>query len=430
MNSMTGNLAVEVFRGVEVRQSVPKPLGESNRLVSIDVLRGFALMGILLMNIQAFSMPLAAYFNASVYGDLTGANYWAWLIVHVLIDEKFMVIFAILFGAGIVLMTSRLEAGGLPSGKLHYRRMGWLILFGLMHAHLIWAGDILFDYALCGMLAFLMRKRAPRTLLMVALLLISVMPVGMTLATRGLRSASPERIAAMQAHWKPAPATLASELESYRGGWVSQMRYRVPQARHIALNAFLFRIVGLMLAGMALLKLGWFRPEFPKRVYWISIALALVIGLPLVLVGALHDAASGWHVRSWYESMQTNYWGSIVMSFGYIGMVMLAVRAQVIPELLSRLQAVGRTAFSNYILQSVICTTIFYGHGLGLFGRVSRVEQIGIVMGVWGLQIMIAPIWLQHFRFGPLEWAWRSLTYGRREPMRRAAGLDAGRTVA
>lgn len=431
MNSMTGNLGVELFRGVEVQKSIPKPLGESNRLVSIDVLRGFALLGILLMNIQSFSMPLAAYFNPSAYGDLTGANHWSWLIVHVLIDEKFMVIFAMLFGAGICLMTSRLEAAGLPSGRLHYRRMGWLILFGLMHAYLIWAGDILFDYGLCGMLAFLMRKRSPRTLLIVALVSISLLPVVATVNRSKLRTASPERIAAMQARWRPTSEALAAEVESYRGGWLSQMRYRAPQARQIGLNGFLFRILGLMLAGMALLKLGWFGQEFPKRAYWVSIALALVVGLPMVLVGALHDAASGWDVRvAWFEGMLANYWGSIVMSLGYVGMVMLAVRSHLLPQLLIRLQAVGRTAFSNYILQSVICTTIFYGHGLGLFGSVSRVGQIGIVIGVWILQMAIAPIWLRHFQFGPLEWVWRSLSYGRREPMRRERALDPARTVA
>lgn len=123
--------------------TIPQPLAEKERIVSIDALRGFALLGILPMNIQYFSMISAAYQNPTAYGDLRGANYWVWLLSHVLADEKFMTIFSMLFGAGILLMTSRIEATGKPSAILHYRRMGWLILFGLAHAYLLWSGDIL-----------------------------------------------------------------------------------------------------------------------------------------------------------------------------------------------------------------------------------------------------------------------------------------------
>lgn len=419
MQSTTRDLQVGVFQGIESK-ALPEPLRELNRIVSIDVLRGFALLGILLMNIQSFSMPLAAYFNPSAYGDLHGANFAAWLIVHVLVDEKFMVIFSMLFGAGILLMTSRLEQVGIRAATLHYRRMAALIVFGILHAYLIWPGDILFDYGLCGMIAFLLRRRSPRTLLSVALVLISLMPT-MVLINRGrLQKASPERLAAMQARWKPAPDVVAGEVAAYRSGWISQMQYRVPQARQIAFNGFLLRILALMLAGMALLKSGWFKPEFPRRNYWICVALGVCVGIPIVLFGALRDAGAGWDVRTaWFEGMLTNYWGSIIVSFGWISLVMLTIRAQLFPAIMSRLQAVGRMAFTNYIMQSVICTFIFYGWGLGLFGSVSRVGQLAVVAIVWCLQLAIAPIWLRYFQFGPLEWLWRSLTYGRLEPLRR-----------
>jgi uncharacterized protein len=120
--------------------TLPQPVAEQERIVSIDVLRGFALLGILPMNIQYFSMISTAYMNPTAYGDLTGANYWVWMLSHVLADEKFMTIFSMLFGAGILLMTSHVEATGKPSAALHYRRMGWLIVFGLAHAYLLWSG--------------------------------------------------------------------------------------------------------------------------------------------------------------------------------------------------------------------------------------------------------------------------------------------------
>jgi uncharacterized protein len=142
--------------GVVARaETVPHPITEGERIVSIDALRGFALLGILYMNIQAFSMVSAAYMNPTAYGDLHGANYAVWLLGRLLADLKFMSIFSMLFGAGIFLLTSQVEASGRRPTPLHYRRMGWLLLFGLLHGSLLWYGDILYDYALCGMLVFL-----------------------------------------------------------------------------------------------------------------------------------------------------------------------------------------------------------------------------------------------------------------------------------
>ncbi len=199
------------------------PVAETARIEAIDVLRGFALLGILVMNIQGFAMPQAAYFNPTAYGDLEGANLYVWLAGRMLADQKFMAIFSMLFGAGIVLMAERSEGSG--GARLHYRRMGYLLVIGLLHAHLLWHGDILVTYAVCGM--------------------------------------------------------------------------------------------------------------------------------------------------------------------------------------------------AVYLLQSVLCTTLFYGHGLGWFGSVDRLGQVGLVAGVWAVQLLASPLWLRRFRFGPAEWAWRSLAYATRQPLKR-----------
>jgi uncharacterized protein len=155
-------------------RGVGGPVSEPERIGSLDVLRGFAVLGILGMNIQSFAMIGKAYVNPNTYGDMSGANYWVWLLSHIFFDQKFMTIFSMLFGAGIVLMTQRQEASTGKSAKVHYRRMAILLIFGLIHAYVIWYGDILFTYALCGMVAYLFRRRRPWLLITLGILLIAV----------------------------------------------------------------------------------------------------------------------------------------------------------------------------------------------------------------------------------------------------------------
>jgi len=405
--------------------AVPQPVGEKERIVSIDVLRGFALLGILPMNIQYFSMISAAYSNPTAYGNLTGVNYWVWLLCHVLADEKFMTIFSLLFGAGILLMTSRIEKAGKPSAALHYRRMGWLTGFGLAHAYLLWSGDILFTYGMCGLVAYLFRKLRPRTLLILSLVTIAVAPVVLT--GYGIWSQhwpAQEVQIATENLWKPTTAEAASEIKAYRGTWQDQMRFRVHDSVQMETAFFVgftfWRVTGLMLAGMALFKLGFFSARRRAAEYWTMIFVAACVGIPIVLYGTHRDFANGWDFRySFFYGAQFNYWASILISLGWVGAMMLASRAAALLALTRRLAAVGRMAFTNYIMHTLICTTIFYGHGLGLFGKVERIWQFVIVVAIWAMQLMISPVWLKHFLFGPLEWLWRCLTYWQWEPLRR-----------
>jgi uncharacterized protein len=405
--------------------SKPQPVNEKQRIVSIDVLRGFALLGILPMNIQYFSMISAAYFNPTAYGNLQGANFIVWLFSHVLADEKFMTIFSMLFGAGILLMTSRIEKQGESSAALHYRRMGWLVLFGMAHSYLLWSGDILFSYGLCGMLVYLFRKLRPRTLLILGLITVAV---GSTsLVAYGVWTEhwpAHEVQMATEQVWKPTPHMIADELAAYRGSWLNQMKYRVPdsiQMETIYFLAFTFwRASGLMLIGMALFKLGVFAARRRAAFYWALIAVGLLIGIPIVLSGTYRDFATEWGFHySFFYGAQFNYWASLLVGLGWVGAIMLAGRSTMLLPAIRRLAAVGRMAFTNYIMQTAICTTIFYGHGFGLFGKVDRLGQFAIVVLIWILQLIISPIWLRHFLFGPLEWLWRSLTYWQWEPFRR-----------
>ena len=408
-----------------------EPVAQNARIDAIDVLRGVALLGILVMNIQAFAMPQASYFNPTAYGDLTGVNLYVWAAGRMLADQKFMTIFSMLFGTGIVLMAERAETRG-DARRMHYRRMGWLLVIGLLHAHLLWSGDILFLYAVCGMLVYPLRRQPPGRLLALGVALLAVASAYSIGSGVSLPYWPEEaRVAFTADVWQPTPAMINAELAAYRGGWIDQQPVRSEGAfafeTLVLITWGVWRAGGLMLIGMALFKHGVFSARRSTRFYAALIALAAAVGLPLQAYGILLDFARGWPVWSFFVGVQFNYWPSIAVSLGYVGAVMLACRTAALRPYTRPFAAVGQTALSNYLLQTVICTTIFYGHGLGWFGSVDRAGQAGVVAAVWVVQLLSSSLWLRRFRFGPAEWMWRSLTYGVRQPLRKTPAPVKGR---
>lgn len=401
------------------------PVPESQRIVSLDILRGFAVLGILVMNIQSFSMIGAAYMNPTAFGNLEGGNLWVWILSHLLTDQKFMAIFSMLFGAGIILMATKATRSGKGLTGLHYRRMFWLTILGLVHAYLFWYGDILFVYGICGSLVYWFRKAPPVTLLVIALVLLCIGSGIYMLGGLSMPSWPPEAVRDFEEDmWRPSPGMAAAEIQAYRGSWLDQLEERADAAVGMQTVAFFFfliwRVTALMLIGMALFKMRVFSAERSSRFYWSFLVLAVVVGLPLVSAGIVRNFGEGWDVASFFLGSQYNYWGSIPVALGWIGLVMLAFQHNWCSGLTTRLAAVGKTALSCYLLETLIATTIFYGHGFGLFGQVSRIGQIGITAGIWIALLLAAPSWLKRFRYGPFEWAWRSLSYWTILPIRRA----------
>lgn len=400
-------------------------LSTSQRLVHLDALRGFALLGILVMNVQLFAMPAAAYSNPTAYGDLTGGNLVVWWLGHLLFNYKFMSLFSLLFGAGIVLFAERAHLAGNRPARLHYRRMTWLLVFGLAHAYLLWCGDILVSYALCGMLVYPLRGQRPWLLLTLGLTLFALASVIALVHHLSLHNWPLESYFETLDTWAPDADDIAKELAAYRGGYWDQMRQRAPQAMVTELRLFfnrsLFRVSGLMLMGMALFKLGILQGARSPRFYGRMLLGLLPVGLAIVAYGARENFRHGWVLEyAMFGGYQYNYWGSLLVALGLLGGVMWIATSGYLALPRRWLEAVGQTAFSNYILQSVIGTGIFYGTGLGLFGSVSRVGQLAIVVGVWLVQLVLTSWWLTRFVQGPLEWSWRALTYGHRTPFRRA----------
>ena len=382
------------------------------------MLRGFAVLGILVMNIQSFAMPGAAYLNPTAYGDLNGINFFTWLVSYLLVDQKFMSIFSMLFGAGICLFADRAEARSGRSAGLHYRRTFYLLVFGLVHAYFLWSGDILVAYALCGSVIFLFRNRSPRTLVVIGLVVFavaSVLSIGIGLTTEFI----PEKdVAGITAMWAPDAAKIDAELLAYRSGWFTLQAQRTSDTLGMHTTVLPMEVfwqsAGIMLMGMALYRWHILSAARSDQFYRRLALIGFGVGLPVVAAGAWWNFAVEWNwERSMFLGSQFNYWGSLAMAFGYIGLVMLAVRRGWFSALQTRLAAAGRMAFTNYIAQTLICTTIFYGYGFGLFGRVDRWQQAIVVIAVWGLQLWWSPLLMRRFRYGPLEWSWRALTYWR-----------------
>ncbi|MEM1107649.1 MAG: DUF418 domain-containing protein [Planctomycetota bacterium] len=401
-------------------QSIPgTPLSE--RIVGIDVLRGFALLGILVMNIRGFAMVSAAYINPLAAGPIDSADRAVWWITTLLADQKFMALFSMLFGAGVVLMYERRDAAGLPSAGLHYRRMAGLFAFGFVHAYAIWFGDILVTYALCGLWLFVLRKFPAWLLILIGVFMLLV-GTGFNLLFGLTLPYWPDDVAAeMQTVLQPTAAMIADQTAAYRGNWWAQMAYRAPEA--FGMQTFYFgiwgiwRAGGVMLLGMAFLKLGVLRGTASRGTYLTLIGIGFGVGLPLILLDLLrYPADDRGSLEAMFLGMLGNYWGSLFVATAYAGVVMLIVRGGKLAWATRPLAAVGRMALTNYLAQSVICHLLFYGtlgHA-GLFGRVGWVEQMGIVAGVWALQIAWSTWWLKRHPMGPMETLWRRMSYGKR----------------
>jgi len=400
------------------------PVYKKDRIVSLDILRGIAILGILIMNIQSFSMPGAAYLNPMAYGDMTGINKWVWILSHVFGDQKFMTIFSILFGAGVVLFTENAERKSGRSAGLHYRRTFWLLLIGLIHAHLIWYGDILVAYAICGFIVYLFRKVNPKVLLILGILMIAIHTLIYLFFGLSMGFWPSDAIADTQESWLPGAETLQKEITAYTGTFSQQLSQRSNSAFFLETFVFLTTIIwragGLMLVGMGFYKWGILSAKKSKVFYRKGVIISWIIGLPIVIYGIVLNYANNWSMEySMFLGSQFNYWGSLFVSFGFICLVMLLVKSDGLQGIKDRLAAVGRMALSNYLMQSIICVFIFYGIGFGLFGSVERIWQLIIVLGVWLVQFLWSLPWLQHYNFGPFEWFWRSLTYLKWQPTKK-----------
>jgi uncharacterized protein len=389
----------------------------ASRIAELDTLRGAGILGILVVHIQLFAMPLAVRSNPRVHGDLQGIDRVIWLTTYVLADGKFIAMFAMLFGAGIAMLAARGATQGLAAAPQHYRRMATLFVIGILHAYLLWYGDMLVTFALSGALVFLHRDLAPTRLIVAGVVTLAVAPIlSSALAWAGPDVLSPSKALSTDV----SPVAIAGEIAAYRDGWLQQQTHRVPAAWRFQTSYLLLRGIwqttGLMLLGMGLFRFGILTGERTARWYAGMAAAGFAAGIPLMVAGAWRGLAHDWDVRErMLVGIHFEYWGSVLVGLGWVGAVLLVHRRRAVPR---AVVAVGRTALSNYLLATILCTTVFYGHGLGLFGAVDRVGQMAVVGVVWAIQLIVSPWWLRRFAMGPAEWVLRCVTHRRRVPLR------------
>ncbi len=397
---------------------------QQDRFESLDILRGVAVLGILAINIQAMAMPVAYFANPALNTQyFVGEGRDIWAIASTFFQFKFITIFSALFGAGIILMVG--EEKPSPKFGLHYRRMFWLLILGSLHAYLIWFGDILTPYAVAGLIVVLARRWRVRTLFIVGFILVALASLMMIAQHFALEyMPAEERDALLAEMFSPPPEAIAAEIEAYRGGFFARLPETAPTAVLFQVVQTLFlapRNIGVMMFGMALYKMGFFTLGWSFLRYVVLGAVALAIGYAGSQYATTQMFAVEFDPMKLLGAQTAQFWGSLPQAFGYSALIMALAKVPFLGLVRAPFAAAGRMALSNYLMCSLIGAFLYYGPpGLGQIATVSYPEQAMTVAAIWIATLIWSPIWLTQFRFGPFEWLWRSLTYWKLQPMRKA----------
>ncbi len=432
---------------------LPGPTSGAERIVAIDVLRGVALLGIVFMNIPFAGLPAGVGWNPAAAGGKTGADWWAWFLSSVLVDGKARALFSMLFGAGVMMMWQRAERAGAEgraiAADLHYRRMLWLMVFGLVDSYLLlWTGDIIWIYGLCGLVLYPLRNLSTRALIGAGLALIAVTVVyGMverageieklrevqairsTLAAEGpLTEKQQETLDAWNEETEddlPTPERIEEALETARGGYLRNVVANAGTMQDFHSKPLYMETdaLSMMLIGMGLLRARVITGERRTRVYALMAAVGLPLGCGMQGLTALEWSRSGFdleHFGPWWLAWEWVYPAQrLLTALGHVGLVMLVCRAGVLRPVLSATAAAGRMPLTNYLGQSVIYLLLFTGAGFAMIGEFRRHELMVIAGAIWVFQAVVSVVWLRAHGFGPAEYVWRWLTYGRRPEGRR-----------
>jgi uncharacterized protein len=408
------------------------PASPSDRIQTLDLIRGVAVLGILAVNITSFAAAPSANYSPDLPRPGSTADHWAFPVMLVLFEGKMRALFSILFGASLLLFVDRADAAGRDGERLQLHRLGWLAGLGLLHYLLLWRGDILFLYAVVGLAAFGLRRAPPLALVASALFLFTIwqgwngFQWQPSVQAESAVTAGTATSAQIKTH-RDALAYYrkddAAELTAMQDSWPGLVTHKLRDEWFMPLIAVLFvsgETLTYFLLGMALFKTGFFIGDWPRR---------RTLGLALGGIG-LGGLATGsfalWAYQAHYPETAMRFAISYGLSFAHLamGLGFAALLAMLTPRLIrtrlgQRITATGRMAFSNYIATSLVMTALFYGWGLGLAGRYGHAELAGFVALGWALMLAWSKPWLDHFRQGPLEWLWRSLTEGKRLPLWR-----------
>lgn len=422
------------------------PTTSTNRINAVDIIRGIAVCGILLTNITGFGLPSP---DPTVTGGSSGINLAAWWANTMFFEGTMRGIFSMLFGAGIILFTSRAtEINGVSVTDAYFRRTLWLLFFGVIHCYvMLWHGEILFSYALVGLFAFSFRHRNPRQLVVGAAVVLCCASAWSMKAYFSEKNAFDRATLAQQKRdegvmlttteegaiedWqaiynerKPSQEKLNEEINAYHQGYFSILLRKLPLNIFME-STFIYRVAfldvfAMVLLGMALLKNGILKAERSRRYYLVLGIVGYSVGLAVNYWETSFLIANQFDVVSQDLTGITYNLGRVFTTLGHLAVIMLFIKSGILPFLQRTFAAVGQMAFTNYIVQTLICNTIFLGFGFSLYGMLERHQLYYIVVSVWIFQLIVSPIWLHYFRFGPLEWMWRSLTYWQLQPFKKS----------
>jgi len=410
------------------------PVAQSDRIQVIDILRGFALLGILLVNMELFSHPVQhVFFGPKEWtGQADQLAVWG---IRFLAEGKFYSLFSFLFGLGFALQIQRAEARGTRFVPFYLRRLFILLLIGLAHAIFLWTGDILVLYAVTGaVLLLFFRRRAPRTLLIWCGVMLTV-TILINAALTGLVSLaqlSPEAAAEVSREFAETEANMRAAAEEAgrvfaTGSFVEITRQRLSDLGFMYTYVIFlaFNVLAMFLLGLYTGRREIFRdisahlPLFRKVLWW-----ALPVGIIGNLVYVIFIEEVSRNEPTWESlvAVSGQTIGAPALALSYVAAITLLVQHDAWRARLSPLAAVGRMALTNYLLQSLVATTIFYGYGFGLFGQVGPALGLLLTLVIFTAQIPLSMWWMGRFQFGPVEWLWRTLTYLRWQPLRLASG--------
>jgi uncharacterized protein len=447
--------AEELAGPAHAEVAVLRPVTRAERISSMDVLRGFSLMGILIMNITDFAFGYSNYlYPLSTVKPVFHGPHWKvntilWFLRWIFAEGKMRALFSMLFGAGVILLTERAlsRGAGIRAADIFTRRNMWLVLFGMLHGYLIWSGDILFYYGLAALLfLFPFRNVRVKRLMWVAgiiLFLNSVLLMGAQYGRAyGAKQAAAKanaRLAAhqtltedevgalkrwqsIQDHWRVPQKKMYEDIHAMQQGYWKAQGHTAGDVLSGELKGAYFGFgdwVGLMLLGMALYKNGFLAGRLSLKTYaWITV-IGLSVGWAVTGIGAWKAWAGHFDMFKTALWMQTPYdVGRISGALGNAALVLVLLKTGSLKWLLQRVAAVGQMALSNYLLTSIAMMTIYVWGPWHWYGYVEYYKIYYAVAGMWIFNMTFSSIWLRYFEFGPVEWVWRSLTYWKRQPMR------------
>ncbi|HDT6491375.1 TPA: DUF418 family protein [Klebsiella pneumoniae] len=370
------------------------------RNVTLDFVRGIAILGILLLNISAFGLPKAAYLNPAWSGSASLSDAWTWALLDLLAQVKFLTLFALLFGAGLQLL--------LPRGKRWIQsRLTLLALLGFIHGLFFWDGDILLAYALVGLVSWRMVREAHHVKSLFNTGVVLYLTGIAVLVLLGLISGT-----VANRSWAPDAANLQYEQYWKLHGGMEAVSNRADMLSDnlLALGAqYGWQLAGMMLMGAALMRSGWLKGQFSLRHYRRTGALLVAAGMAVNLPAIFAQWYLAWDYRWCAFLLQApRELSAPLQAIGYAALAWGYWPQLCRFRLVGAIACVGRMALTNYLLQTLICTTLFYH--LGLFMRFDRLQLLAFVPPIWAVNLLVSSLWLRRFRQGPVEWLWRQLT--------------------